>query len=190
VVQAHLRHTDEEGPVNVQFAHRIATARRLGALAAIGLCAIAATAGPAAAKPAHAQAGKAIALRYYSEVVGFVYRNADGTVAQQPSQNPAVGDQMEITELGYKGTHKSHAKKWSASSYTICVFKSAKGAPTCDGVSAVGGAQLLLFHTVPDGDPAIVGGTGRYAGATGGVQMTQLGDTNNSDLVITVNLRK
>jgi len=176
--------------MNIRFALRISTARRLAALAALGLCAVAATAGPAAAKPAHAHAGKTITLRYYSEVVSFVYRNADGTVAQHPSQSPAAGDQMEITELGYKGTHKSHAKKFSASSYTICVFKSAKGEPTCEGVTAVGGAQLLLFHTAPGSAPAIVGGTGRFTGAMGGVKMTQIGDTNNSDIVITAIFKK
>ncbi len=50
-------------------------------------------------------------MRYYVETVNFVYRRADGTVAPQPPANAAAGDQLEITELGYKGTHKSHAKK-------------------------------------------------------------------------------
>jgi hypothetical protein len=159
---------------------------------AIGLIALAAAMIPAmagaTAKPVHKHAGKTMTLRYYVETVGFVYRRADGTVAQQPSQNPAVGDQLEITELGYKGTHKSHAKKSSASAYTVCIFKSAKGAPTCEGVLTNGGSRLLIFHTAPGSDPAITGGTGRYAGASGGVKSTEIPDTNNSDVVVTVNL--
>jgi hypothetical protein len=180
--------------VRAPSGHRIRVARGLTGLAVVGLCALAAAATPAlaggSAKPAHKQAGKTITLRYYSAVAGFVYRRADGTVVEQPPRNAAVGDRMEITELAYKGTHANHAKQWSASSYTICVFKSAKGAPTCDGATAIGGHQLLLFRTLPGDDPIVSGGTGRYAGATGGVTTTQIGDTNNSDIVITLHLRK
>ena len=140
--------------------------------------------------PAQRAAGKTLTLRYYVETAVFVYRRADGTVAQQPPAAPAVGDQLEITELGYKGTHKNHAKKWSASSYTVCHFKSAKGAPTCEGSLALGGNQLLIFRTESGSDPVVIGGTGRYAGATGGVKMTEIPDTNNSDVVVTLNLKK
>ena len=181
--------------MNLQLAPRISTPRRLAALAAIGLCAVAVTAAPAVAggnakAAGHGATGKTITLRYYSETVTFVYRKADGSVLPQPPQTPAVGDQMEITELGYKGNTKKHATKWSVSAYTVCVFHSAKGAPTCEGVAAVGGNQLLTFHTAPESDhPQVVGGTGRYAGATGSVDMTSTGDTS-SDLVITVNLKK
>jgi hypothetical protein len=176
------------------FTPRIRAARGLIALAAIAICALAAAAGPAAAdgtaKSAHRAAGKTITLRYYVETIGFVYRRADGSVLPQPPATAAVGDQLEITELGYKGTHKSHAKKWSTSSYTVCHFKSAKGAPTCEGVLAIGGNQVLIFRTEPEGDPAVIGGTGRYVGATGGVKSTEIPDTNNSDAVLTVNLKK
>ena len=110
-------------------------------------------------------------------------------MAQQPPANAAAGDQLEITELGYNGTHKSHARKWSVSSYTVCHFTSAKGAPTCEGVVA-NGSQLMIFHTASGSDPELIGGTGRFAGATGGVKSTEIPDTNNSDVVITVNLKK
>jgi hypothetical protein len=180
--------------MNARFTRRIRAARLLAVVAVVGACALAAAAAPAgahgSARSAHGAAGKTITLRYYSEVVGFVYRRADGTVAQQPSQNPAAGDQLEVTELAYKGTHKSHAKKPSASTYTVCVFKAAKGEPACEGAAALGGSQLLIFHTAPGSDPVIVGGTGRYMGATGGAAMTEIANSNNSDIVITVNLRK
>jgi hypothetical protein len=180
--------------MNTYLVRRISNAGRLAGVAVIGVCALTAGAVPAAAdgtaKPARGAAGKTLVLHYYSETVSFVYRKADGTVLPQPPQTPAVGDQMEITELGYKGTTKKHAKKWSVSSYTVCVFHSAKGAPTCEGVAALGGNQLLTFHTAPESDhPQVVGGTGRYAGATGSVDMTSTTDSS-SDLVITVNLKK
>ena len=55
---------------------------------------------------------------------------------------------------------------------------------------AIGGTQLLIFRTEPGSDPVLIGGTGRYAGATGGVKMTEIPNTNNSDVVVTVNLKK
>jgi hypothetical protein len=180
--------------MNALFAPRIRSARRLAVLGASGLCALAAVASPSAAggpaKSAHAAAGKTITLRYYVETAAFVYRRADGTTIAQPPATAAPGDQLEITELGYKGTHKSHAKKSSASSYTVCHFKSAKGAPTCEGVLAIGGSQLMIFRTESGGDPVLIGGTGRFAGATGGVKMTEVPNSNNSDVVVTVNLKK
>jgi len=180
--------------MNARFARRIQAARRLAVVAVVGACALAAAAAPAgahgSARSAHGAAGKTITLRFYSEVVGLVYRRADGTVAPQPSQNPAAGDQLEVTELAYKGTHKNHAKKPSASTFTVCIFKAAKREPTCEGAAALGGNQLLIVHTAPGSDSAIVGGTGRYTGATGGVAMTEVANSNNSDIVLTVNLRK
>jgi hypothetical protein len=170
------------------------SARRRIALAAIGVCALAATTGPASAggtaSPAHEQAGKTLTFRLYSEIASLVYRNADGTVAPHPPQNPEAGGQLEIIENGYNGTHKSHSKKIVATSHTICVFKSAKGEPTCDGQAAIGGNQLLLFHTPAGSGTAVVGGSGRYLGATGEATAAQIGKTNNSDLVITVQLAK
>ena len=180
--------------MNTRFASRIYAARLLFAVGATSLCVLAAAASPVAAgtsaKSAHAAAGKTLTWHYYVETVSFVYRRADGTTAPQPPAAAAAGDQLEITELGYKGTHVNHAKKWSASSYTVCHFKSAKGAPACEGVLAVGGSQLLIFRTESGGDPSIIGGTGRYAGATGGAKMTEVPNTNNSDIVVTVNLKK
>jgi hypothetical protein len=180
--------------VSTPFARRIRTARRLAGLGLVGLAALAATTSPAlaggSARPSGHRTGKTITLRYYSVVVSLVHTRADGTVVQgSPHAPPAVGDQLEVTELAYKGTHQSHAKKWSSTSHTICVFKTAKGAPTCDGQAAVGGNQMLLFHTPAGSDPIVSGGTGRYAGATGEVTATQVRDTNNSDIVVVVHLR-
>ncbi len=180
--------------MSTAFTHRNRSARRLAGLAAVALCAIAAAATPAlahpAAKPAKGHSGSTVTMRWYSVVVSFVYTRADGTVAQRPPQSPAAGDKMDILELAYKGTHASHAKRFSASSHTTCVFEDAGSPPVCEGQSAVGRNELLLFHTPSDGAPVVVGGTGRYFGATGGATMKQIGDTNNSDIVITIHLEK
>lgn len=172
------------------FAHRFRAPRRAAALAAVCACVVATAASPALAQPAQSRAGSTITMHWYSVVVSFVYTRADGTVVQQPPRAAAAGDKMDILELAYKGTHASHARKWGASSHTTCVFKVAGRAPVCEGQSAVGGDQLLLFHTPSDGAPIVSGGTGRFAGASGGARMTEIGGTNNSDIVITVHLKK
>lgn len=172
----------------------LGSARRLAALVAIGVCALVATTGPASAggtaSPAHKQAGKTETLHFYSVIASLVYRNADGTVAPHPPQKPEAGGQLEIIENAYTGTHKSHSKKVVATSHTVCVFTSAKPEPSCDGQSAVGGNQLLLFHTPAGSGTVVVGGSGRYLGATGKATATQIGKSNNSDVVVTVQLAK
>src|SRR4051812_10851197 len=106
--------------MNARIASRIRAARLLAAVGAIAICALAASAGPAAAgtsaKAAHGTAGKTLTWHYYVETVAFVYRRADGSTTPQPPATAAVGDQLEITELGYRGTHANHARKPSASS--------------------------------------------------------------------------
>ena len=47
---------------------------------------------------------------------------------------------------------------------------------------------MTCCDSPPGGDTSVVGGTGRYAGATGTAEATQVGKTNNSDIVITVHL--
>jgi hypothetical protein len=180
--------------VSTRIAFRIPAVRRLAGLGLVSLAALAAAASPAlagaSAKPAGRQSGKTIVLHYYSVVTSLVYTGPDGTVAPRPPPKPEAGGQLEIFELAYKGTHQSHSKRFVATSHTICIFKTAKGAPTCDGQTAVGGNQMVLFHTPSDGAPAVSGGTGRYAGATGGATMKQVGGGNDSDVVVTVQLRK
>jgi hypothetical protein len=172
----------------------LGSARRLGALAAIGVCALAAASAPAlaggTASPAHRQAGKTVTMHFYSVVASLVYRNADGTVAAHPPQKPEAGGRLEILENAYNGTHKSHSKKIVATTHTVCIFTSAKPEPTCDGESAIGGNQLLLFHTPAGSGTTVVGGTGRYLGATGKAKATEIGNHNNSDVVVTIQLAK
>lgn len=177
--------------MNAHLASRTRGARRLAAICVLAATALAAAAIPSlaapAAKPGRAGSGT-ITFHFYSKVASLVLTRADGTVVQQPTQAPGAGDQLEITENAYRGTHQAHSKKVAATSHTICVFKSANGAPVCDGQAAVGGNQLLLFRTPAGGDTIVSGGTGRFAGASGTVASTQIGDTDDSDLVIVVRL--
>ena len=125
--------------------------------------------------------------RFFSHQVSFVFTHADGTVAE-PTEAPVAGDRIEFTELAYRGNHEHHARRWTLSSHTVCTFQ-ATGGPVCDGQAAVGRSQLILFHTTDATGTLVTGGTGRYAGATGDVAMTQIGESNDSDFVMTLHLR-
>jgi hypothetical protein len=151
----------------------------------IALAVIVAAAGPAAAGAAPART--TIVQHFYSHQVSLVLTKANGKVVTDHSQAPsAAGDRIEFSELAYPGTHTHHAKRWTMSSHTICVFQ-AHGAPICDGQGAVGGNQMLFFHTDAAGT-RVTGGTGRYANATGTVAMREIGETNDSDVVMTLHL--
>jgi hypothetical protein len=166
---------------------------RRGCAAALGLVAAAALAASAVAAnivPAGNAAGKrtTIVQRFYSHQVSFVFTKADGKIVTGHSQAPpAAGDRIEFTELAYPGNRKHHAKRWTMTSHTICIFQ-AHGGPVCDGQSAVGGDQMLLFHTDDATGTRVTGGTGRYAHARGKVAMSEIGNTNDSDIVLTLQL--
>ena len=177
--------------------HRHHSARRLAGSAVLALAAVAAAAVPAlaggTAKPAHTHGGTTIVLHFYSVTTSFVYTTAAGKVLPQPPAKPSAGDRLELTDVDYKGTHARHARRWSVTDHTLCIFGADGGAPTCDGQAAMGGNQLLLFHTPgggAGGDTVVSGGTGRFAGATGAVAMTEIAGTNDSDIVLTVHLAK
>lgn len=181
--------------MNTPRTHRNHAARRLAGVGALAVAALAAAAVPAlaggSAKPGHRQNGKTIVLSFYSVTTSFVYTTAAGKVLAQPPATPSPGDRLELTDVDYKGTHSKHAKRWTVTDHTLCIFGSDGGAPTCDGQAAIGGNQLLLFHTPgggAGGDTVVSGGTGRYAGATGTVAMTEISGTDNSDIVVTVHL--
>ena len=106
-------------------------------------------------------AGHAETLRVFSKVQTFTLTAPDGTVTHEPSGPPAPGTVMEIDSLDYRGTLKKHDKRPFGSDYLRCTFASDPQNPDCFGYVAIGGS-LLRFHGFD-----IIGGTGRYLGATG-----------------------
>jgi hypothetical protein len=103
-------------------------------------------------------------LRVFSKVQQFTFTTADGTVTHAPpSGPPQAGDVMEIDSIDFKGNHKKHAKKAFASDYLQCTFGDDPQNPDCFGYTAIKGS-LLRFHGFD-----LIGGTGRYLGASGKV---------------------
>ena len=129
------------------------------AIAVATALALALLAMPAASEAAR----KTETIRAFSKVVSFTYTSVDGTVTQgPPAGEPKPGDVFEIDSLDFVGNHKRHAKRATMSDYLRCTFM-ANGEPDCFGYTAIGGS-LLRFHGME-----LIGGTGRYHGATGKV---------------------
>jgi hypothetical protein len=110
----------------------------------------------ALAPPSGQAAGKTETLRFFSKQVSFTYTAADGTVTHRPPDGqPQAGDVMEIDSVGYRGTHRKHAKRATASDYLRCEFNGSPE-PDCHGYAAIEGS-LLRFHGVE-----VIGAIGRW----------------------------
>jgi hypothetical protein len=140
---------------------------------------------PAASASASA-AGKTETLRFFSHVEMVTLTHADGTVVTDPSTQPVAGDRLDVYASDFAGNHKRHAKQSTASEHVQCVFTEASPEPDCVSHVAIGGS-LLIFQ----GDPAkLIGGAGRYLGATGRVISNKtIGESNDSDIVARITLR-
>jgi len=124
----------------------------------ISAVAVAALAFPAAGQAA----GRTETIRVFSKVQSFTLTAPDGTVSHAPPAGPpAPGTVMEIDSLDYRGTFKKHEKRPSFSDYLRCTFGTDPENPECFGYVAIDGS-LLRFHGLD-----VIGGTGRYHGATG-----------------------
>jgi hypothetical protein len=135
--------------------HRI---RAAVGVAIAALCALALW--PAAG---HA-AGHVKTFRIFSKAVSITVTHPDGTVISQPPfPEMAPGDVLDVYSLDFKGNHKHHAKRPLGSEHLQCVFGT--GEPTCVSHVAIGGS-LMVFGGNPG---TLIGGTGRFQGATGHV---------------------
>ena len=137
----------------------------------------------AIAPAAFAGKRKTETIRAFSKPVSFVYTSVDGTVTQGPPAGPPqAGDVFEVSSLDFVGNHKKHAKKATMSDYLRCTFTAALE-PDCFGYTAIGGS-MLRFHGME-----IIGGTGRYQGATGKVLLNEEVE-GGSDFVVRVKLAR
>jgi hypothetical protein len=145
-------------------------AAAVASVAAVGAVALVPSAGSAAG-------GDQQTLRFFSKDTSFVYTRADGTVVSPPPQESAPGDSFVTTSVAFRGTHRRHARRWTASSRVHCVF-GPEGHPSCDGQTAIGGS-VLAFR-----DLTIVGGAGRFEGATGESVLKEV--PGGSDVVLRI----
>jgi hypothetical protein len=134
----------------------------------------------AAVSPATGQAaGNTQTLSVFSKPVSFTLTSADGTVSHHPpATEPKPGDVLEMDSIDFVGNHRHHAKRATISDHLQCTF-GAGPEPDCLSWSAVGGS-LLRFR-----DDRLIGGTGRYQGATGRV-VSNREVAGGSDIVVRI----
>jgi hypothetical protein len=140
-------------------------------------------------------ASAATTLHFFSKQVSSTFKGPDGQPLS-PNATPTVGDSFDNIDLDYVGNHKHHAKTWTATDHLVCTFTSItgpmSGTATCDGQIAIGGSMLLAenaklsFSNSPTVVVPLTGGTGKFRGAHGRVKSTSIGNTNNSDITITI----
>jgi hypothetical protein len=131
-------------------------------------------------------AGKTQTLHYFSRIDKLTLTHADGTVVDNPTVEPVAGDRLDVYSSDFAGSHAKHEKKASASDHVVCTFVAASPEPDCVSHVAIGGSMLIF-----QGDPGtVIGGTGRFLGATGRIVSSKtVGNTNDSDIVARVTLR-
>jgi hypothetical protein len=135
--------------------------------------------------PAASASAKTETLRFFSKTEKVTLIKADGTEVQPgPGVVPAAGDRLEIFASDFVGNHRKHAKKATGSEHVVCTFSTAPE-PDCISHVAIGGS-LLIFRGAPG---TLIGGAGKYLGATGRViSSKEVPGSNDSDVVAKIKL--
>jgi hypothetical protein len=133
-------------------------------------------------------ASSSVVLHYFQKQAALTFYNASGVVIQG---YPPVGGHVKEDDLDYVGDHSHHAKAWTVSDHLFCTVVTAPAMADCFMEFAVGGSLIYtdnltanLAGNVPT--TPVDGGTGKFAGFTGTVTTTAIGNSNNSDLVVTL----
>ncbi|MDA0169452.1 hypothetical protein OJ998_10175 [Solirubrobacter taibaiensis] len=134
--------------------------------------------------PTASASAKTETLRFYSKVDKATLIKADGTEVPPGPDPAAAGDRLEILASDFAGTFKKHAKKATASEHVVCTFTTAPE-PDCIAHVAIGGS-MLIFKGFPG---TLIGGSGKYLGATGKVISNKtIPGTNDSEVVARIKL--
>ncbi len=141
--------------------------------------------------PVASASARTTTLHFFQRSTSSSFLAPDGTPTQSPSATspPAIGERFLVSDELYVGTHKRHAKTFTATDHLACTITSVTGAATCDGQIAIGGSMLLAQNVVVNlaGASTVVtinGGTGRYLHARGTATSVSVGNTPNSDFTV------
>ncbi|HEY2604060.1 MAG TPA: hypothetical protein VGI67_21055 [Thermoleophilaceae bacterium] len=142
-----------------------------------------------------APAGAATTYRFFSKQTSQQFLDPSGKPITDPNAQPVAGDQFISTDLDYVGNHKHHAKHWTVTDHLACTITSTT--PTgalalCNGQFAIGGSLLIAenenvtfnFASASTTVVPVNAGTGKFRHAKGTVRSTDIGNSNNSDVVI------
>lgn len=116
------------------------------------------------------------------------FTNASNAVIQG---YPPVGGHVKEDDVDYLGNHSHHPKAWTVTDHQFCTVVTAPATAICSVEFASGDSLIYSDDTTIDLIASsavetfdIDGGTGRYAGDSGTMISTSVGNTNDSDLVI------
>jgi hypothetical protein len=143
-------------------------------IAALGILAIPAT------------AAKKVQLRFFSQLESAKITDSSGNPVNGA---PKVGDVLRVTDRDFVGNHRKHEKRYSATDHLVCTITALPATGVCDGQFAIGGSMLFVEHTTLDVSGStlnfpITGGTGRFKGMTGTGVSKNVGNGDDSDVVI------
>jgi hypothetical protein len=106
---------------------------------------------------------------------------------------PPVGGHVKEDDVDYVGDHLHHAKQWTVTDHQYCTVVSAPATAECSVEFAVGGSLIYaddftldLASSSNSETLAIDGGTGHFAGYSGTYSSTTVGNSNNSDVVLSL----
>jgi hypothetical protein len=154
-------------------------------LGTFALDAVATSGGPADAAPA------TVVLHYYQKGGAPTFFNATDQVMQG---YPPVGGHVREDDVDYVGNHAHHAKTSTVTDHLYCNVVTAPATAACFTEFAVGSSLIYVDNATVNlasgaGTLPVDGGTGQYAGYTGSAASTTIGNSNNSDIVITLHKR-
>jgi len=164
--------------------------RRAAAMLALAGCSLGASAlgalslagGDAGAAPA------TVVLHYFQKGGTSYFFNA---LSQPITGYPPVGGHVREDDVDYVGSHTHHAKSGTVTDHLYCNVVTAPATAACFAEFAVGSSLIYIDNATVNlasgaGTLPVDGGTGQYAGYTGTAASTSIGNSNNSDLVITL----
>jgi hypothetical protein len=129
-----------------------------------------------------------LVLHYYQVQTALTFSNASNVVVHH---YPPLNGHVLEDDVDYVGNQSSHATTWSVSDHLFCTVVSMPAKAKCYAVFA-GGSGIIYsdnfaINLAGNGDTIPVnGGTGRFAGYSGSLTSTTIGDTNDSVVVISL----
>jgi hypothetical protein len=109
---------------------------------------------------------------------------------------PPVGGHVIENDIDFVGTHSHHAKRATTSDHLYCTVVSAPANADCFLEFATGSSLIYadnfptnLANSSATASVPINGATAKLAGDTGQVTITSIGNSNNSDVVISLHKR-
>jgi hypothetical protein len=161
--------------------HKLVASRRLGAVVSVAVL------GGLTAAGSPAAAAKPQTLKVLEVVTSFVGTGGFSATGHSP---PAVGQGVLITGSLYKLKGRHRGQRYGAARVE-CTFTNSTGGSVCTAVASLPAGKLVVSGLAP-GNPTkpymlpILGGSRRYSGAKGHIQVKPIGNSNKAALTIVI----